>query len=546
MANGYDEMSTSSEYMNEKIKLLELEERQVLNIVEELEDKTKQIQKNSDKAIQQVTLFASQLTTAINQSKKKLLQDIDGLKNRLLTKVKKAKALQQSRIKDIQKARERLNKLLQTLSGTDELVHDLLNKDGHVLRYENKCLDPSIRFYPSEEALDLKTLDIGNVYIIEDVDYLQSFLEVSQTKFEALSMAHMTLQTNTTDNRPCIVPVSYVDIDVCPYRYVEKLTVVERKAGKFAISFSPKICGKFIIHAKVNGKNVQNSPFTMTVEPQTLKIIREIDVRAAGLKCPCGIAVTKNFTKIAVSDAESHCLVILRSNGDLIKTIGQVGTKQGKLSCPDGIAFLDESELAVADRDNHRVQVFNTVTGKFISSIGKKSRTTNKPFKSPWGVSIDNDNDIVVSDTYNHRIQIFHRKTMQLVKEYSFRQDHDELAVLPSRTVCYKHLLLVADALENDIHIIDQSDGPISTIETKGGRDSIIKSLNGIAISSDGNIGVCDQDDGSVKLFDLQGNFIGKTQVKLSPIDMVSLPDGSFLVIDGSSGKLLVINVNMP
>lgn len=529
-------MTSTNEYIKENLKWLQVQEEQSLHIVNELKVTSKEIESNSEQTINQVLLFTNHLVATINRSKKQLLSDIETLKNRLLDKVNIAKTAQESRVVEIQKTRERLNSLLKTMRATDEMVHEMLNKH-HVLNNHYKPLDPLIQFYPNEEPIKLKSLNIGSVYIIEEADCSKCYLERVQTKYEVLSPVHVYLHASTNDGNPCIVPNRLLTVDVLPKRYVSKIKVVESTVGKIDISFLPLITGNFVVFVKIDGNEVSNCPFDLQIEPKTLEVVREIDLRKTGLASPCGIAVTPDLTKIALSDAQSHRLAVFRSNGELLRTIGQAGSKRGRLSCPDGIAFLNDYELVVADRDNNTVQIFNIISGKYVSTVGK-TFAFKKQFKNPWGVSVDHEKGhIIVCDTYNHRIQMFHSKTLQLVKEYSFGQD----AMLPARVIIHKHLLIVADALDNTIHIIDQNDSPLQTIETKGGRDSIIRSLNGLALGCDGNIAVCDQDGGKVKLFTFEGHFVGKTDGVLSPIDIVPFCDGTYFVIDEKSRKILVI-----
>jgi len=531
-------MDNTNDYIKENLKWLQVQEQQSLQIVNELKVTSKQIEYNCEQTMNQVLLFTNQLVTSINQSKKKLLSNIETLKTRLQDKVNIAKTAQQSRVDEIHKTRERLNNLLKTMRGTHEMVHEMLNKN-HVLNNRYNPIDPLIQFYPNEEPMKLKYLDMGSVYIIEEADCSKCYLEKVQTAYSVLSPVHVYLRTRCSDGTPCIVPDRYLTVNILPNRYVGKIKVVESTVGKIDISFLPLITGNFVINVKIDGKEISNCPFNLQIEPKKLEIIREIEIRKSDVSTPCGIAVTPDMTKIALSDAKSHRLAVFRSDGELIRTIGQAGSKQGRLSCPDGIAFLNDYELVVADRDNHRVQIFNVISGKYVSTVGKTTGL-KKQFKNPWGVSVDYDEKhIIVSDTYNHRIQIFHSKTLQRVKEYSFGQDSPSM--LPSRCVSHKQLLIVADALHNKIHIIDQNEGPVQTIQTKGGRESIIKSLNGIALGSDGNLAVCDQDDGKVKLFTLEGHFIGKTDQILSPVDIVPFYDETYLIIDERSRKISII-----
>ena len=64
-----------------------------------------------------------------------------------------------------------------------------------------------------------------------------------------------------------------------------------------------------------------------------------------------------------------------------------------------------KNRVIVADRDNHRVQIF-TVAGEFILVFGEKG-ARNGQFNYPWDVACNSRDQILVSDTRNHRIQLF-------------------------------------------------------------------------------------------------------------------------------------------
>lgn len=58
----------------------------------------------------------------------------------------------------------------------------------------------------------------------------------------------------------------------------------------------------------------------------------------------------------------------------------------------------------MADKDNHRVQVFSE-RGDFLLKFGERGRTPGL-FNYPWGVAVNSFNQIAVSDTRNHRVQV--------------------------------------------------------------------------------------------------------------------------------------------
>ena len=62
-------------------------------------------------------------------------------------------------------------------------------------------------------------------------------------------------------------------------------------------------------------------------------------------------------------------------------------------------------EIAVTDRMNHRVQIFNS-DGKYLRSFGREGNKAGE-FKYPTGITFHKNGNIFVADTNNHRIQIF-------------------------------------------------------------------------------------------------------------------------------------------
>ncbi|MEM2900360.1 MAG: NHL repeat-containing protein, partial [Thermoplasmata archaeon] len=92
-----------------------------------------------------------------------------------------------------------------------------------------------------------------------------------------------------------------------------------------------------------------------------------------------------------------------------IGTAGQSGLGVNFLGGPRGIAVDANSNLYIADRDNHRIQVFNT-TYDYVFTIGVNgtSGMDNEHLNKPYGVGVDSSGYIYVADSNNHRIQIFY------------------------------------------------------------------------------------------------------------------------------------------
>ena len=101
---------------------------------------------------------------------------------------------------------------------------------------------------------------------------------------------------------------------------------------------------------------------------------------------------------------DSHRVVILNKEGELIKSFGSKASQDGQFDKPRGVDVDGEGRIIVSDTHNYRIQVFEN-DGSFIRSFGSKGSSENQ-FNLPYGVVVDGDGNIVVGDFGNHRIKV--------------------------------------------------------------------------------------------------------------------------------------------
>ena len=78
---------------------------------------------------------------------------------------------------------------------------------------------------------------------------------------------------------------------------------------------------------------------------------------------------------------------------------GQQGSTHLQLSLPSGAFVGKDNTLLVADRDNDRIQIFDS-TYQYVTTLDHE-------FSSPAGVVQAPDGTLYVADRYYHRIQVF-------------------------------------------------------------------------------------------------------------------------------------------
>jgi len=107
---------------------------------------------------------------------------------------------------------------------------------------------------------------------------------------------------------------------------------------------------------------------------------------------------------LAVSDFANNTVLIINTDGRVVKKIGSTGNKELQFNGPEGVCFGGDSSLYVVDSGNHRVQKFG-VDGRFILAFGQYGEYEGQ-LNKPTDVAVRNEN-VYVTDTNNKRIAVF-------------------------------------------------------------------------------------------------------------------------------------------
>jgi len=309
--------------------------------------------------------------------------------------------------------------------------------------------------------------------------------------------------------------------------------------SEITVDFIPRVPGQLTVDIKLHGNPVYNSPLVMDVKPQQ---IREVtghsklkDALNTGSKFFMGIAVNKTNSKIAVADCVLHCIRVFSREGDLLLTYGSEGSGQGQLYGPNGLAFLNETDLVIADRSNDRLCMVNTTTGQLLRTISCYGKG-NDQLSYPCGVHVDDDENIIVCDYFNSRVQVFTKYGDHL---YQFK-----VTGRPSSVVKHNGLFYVSS--KGVVHVIEMKDNQSpTTVTTIGGKeyaDGQLQDPWGLAIDNDHNLLVCDSDARLIYKFTLDGRYVGQSsQLAKGPCYVTVLKDGH-LICSASDCGLCILN----
>ena len=118
------------------------------------------------------------------------------------------------------------------------------------------------------------------------------------------------------------------------------------------------------------------------------------------MKFPRGIAID-NADNIYVSS--NHKLQKFTNSGELIKCVGQKGSKEGEFDDPHRVTLYD-NQLYVCDSNNYRIQMFD-LDMNFIRSIGSFGKGRGE-FNAPLDVKFDSTGNMYVAELDNERVQV--------------------------------------------------------------------------------------------------------------------------------------------
>ena len=120
-----------------------------------------------------------------------------------------------------------------------------------------------------------------------------------------------------------------------------------------------------------------------------------------GLNYPYGIAFNSRGEMI-ISENQGNQISIFDSRGQKSRTFGSCGDSPEQMKYPKGIAIDDADNIYVSS--DHKLQKF-TSSGELIKCVGQRGSKEGE-FNVPLGVTLY-DNQVYVCDCNNHRIQVF-------------------------------------------------------------------------------------------------------------------------------------------
>ena len=178
--------------------------------------------------------------------------------------------------------------------------------------------------------------------------------------------------------------------------------VATTSPSRHEVSYTAVSRGQHKLHVRLNDKEINGSPFTITVYPDPTQLAIGHPVRVVtGVIGPYGIAFNSRGEMI-VSECEGHQISIFDIRGQRIRTFGSRGNRPKHMKSPAGIAIDDTDNIYVCSE--HKLQKF-TSSGQLIKCVGQKGSKEGE-FVDPRGITLYN-HQVYMCDSDNYRIQVF-------------------------------------------------------------------------------------------------------------------------------------------
>ena len=228
-----------------------------------------------------------------------------------------------------------------------------------------------------------------------------------------------------------------------------------------------------------------------------------------GVEMPHHIAFATTG-EIVVCEQNANCVSVFDCSYKCIRSFGNTGSGERKLSYPKGVAVSADNTVFVSSL--HCVKKF-TLEGQFIASVGSGG-SGRLQFNTPCAIAYNGTNNkVYVCDTHNHRITILNT---DLTFHGSFGcegSDPGQFDTPESITVDLKGNVLVAGYCNHRIQVFDASGHFISAI-THTTPEQRLRSPSGVSVGPDSCLCVVEYGLDRVSIFDAGGKYIrsfGKT-----------------------------------
>ena len=529
-------LQSQREGLDAKLNVIAQLDEDCAKLIQQSEIARRDVQRFADGLIKTIQAKMKNIITAVENQTKKSLESLKAKRSAIQQQInatesslKEAdKLLKRSTTAEVVELKKSLQTIFQGLNQTEPIVYDPSKLQTLVFVENQKMLDVV-------NGEELGFLEEGN-----RTKPSESLAEGEGVKEGIVARkAQFNLITRNAGRKQCYNERDRVTIEIKDEQGQECVTDVrvdDNKNGIYKITYFPIVQGTFKLLVKVNGEHISCSPFTVILKPFQVKPVLSFGKEGSGegmFNSPYGVAVSDR-DEIVVADRHNHRVQVFDSNGTFLRSFGHKGENDGEFNYPIGIAVNKGRQIFVADRYNHRIQILSW-EGRHLGSFGGKG-SPDSQLLNPWGLSLDSTGNVIVADVGNKLIKIFTpdgRFVMKIGGQGSFS--------LPVHCVQCGEYLIVSDSDEHCVKVFNREGHFQYKFGKKGEGDGEFKSPRYLSVTPSKHLLVCDEDNHRIQVFELDGRFVGKFGTNGSKLGEFNHP---FSVAVLSNDQIVVCDKN--
>ena len=208
---------------------------------------------------------------------------------------------------------------------------------------------------------------------------------------------------------------------------------------------------------------------------------------------------------MAVADRNNHRIQVFHANGTFDYEFGSNGTGPGEFNRTNSVDFGPGGIMAVADRNNHRIQVFHA-NGTFAYQFGSRGDGPGE-FEFPAGVEFGPGGIMAVADSWNNRIQVFHANG---TFDYELRSWLAPAKIGTPASLAFGPggIMAVADVAPHARVQVYHANGTLDyQLGSNGTAPGAFKRPAGVAFGPGGIMAVADAGNNRIQVFHANGTF---------------------------------------
>lgn len=217
------------------------------------------------------------------------------------------------------------------------------------------------------------------------------------------------------------------------------------------------------------------------------------------LSRPMGLDVDK-VGNLYVLDSILKLINVYNRDGKFLRTIGTGATDADKINRPAGLAVNPEGtrlyavDIGGTSSDDHKILVYDAITGAFIKRIGKRG-TGPGEFNLPRDVVVAKDGSIYVVDSGNFRVQHLTEEGVFISQFGSIGRQGGQFSRPKELTLDKEGNIYVVDTAFGNFQIFNPKGELLLAVGSRSERNGPAKYMlpAGIAIDTDGRVYMVDQ-----------------------------------------------------